>query len=133
MLNEAGEVVRDPTFPDLPSFVEAYETLTGAAPTGPDYDAYSAFFTAGFPAQKMTFLPKGTSDEIVAAYQKAFEDMKSDPDYQANAEAVLGTYEQVTGPLAQALFERGTTIAPELRRQVADMLGSEYGVKLGEN
>lgn len=132
VLNEAGEVVRDPTFPDLPSFAEAYQTLTGNAPSGPEYDAYFAFFTAGFPAQKMVFLPKGTSDEIVAAYQKAFEDMKADPDYQASAEAVLGTYEQVTGPLAQALFEKGTTIAPELRQQVVDMLGAEYGVKLGE-
>jgi tripartite-type tricarboxylate transporter receptor subunit TctC len=131
VLNEAGEVVRDPTFPDLPSFVEAYETLTGAAPSGPDYDAYFAFFTAGFPAQKMVFLPKDTPDDIVSAYQKAFEDMKADPDYQANAEAVLGTYEQVTGPLAQALFEKGTTISPELRQQVAAMLGAEYGVKLG--
>ncbi|ALV26301.1 tricarboxylate transporter [Pannonibacter phragmitetus] len=131
VLNEAGDVVRDPTFPDLPSFVEAYETLTGQKPSGPDYDAYFAFFTAGFPAQKMVFLPKGTPDEIVAAYQKAFEDMKADPDYQANAEAVLGTYEQVTGQLAQALFEKGTTIAPDLRTQVANMLAADYGVKLG--
>lgn len=131
VLNEAGEVVRDPTFPDLPSFPEAYQTLTGAAPSGPDYEAYFAFFTAGFPAQKMVFLPKDTPDEIVAAYQKAFEDMKADPDYQANAEAVLGSYEQVTGDLAQALFEKGTTIAPELRSRVVEMLAADYGVKLG--
>ncbi|NBT33075.1 MAG: tricarboxylate transporter [Rhodobacteraceae bacterium] len=132
VLNEAGEVVRDPTFPDLPSFVEAYETLTGTAPTGAQYDAYFAFFTAGFPAQKMVFLPEGTPDDIVAAYQQAFEAMKADPEYHANAEAVLGTYEQVTGPLANALFEKGTTIAPELRQQVVDMLAADYGVKLGE-
>lgn len=132
VLNEAGEVVRDPTFPDLPSFAEAYQTLTGNAPSGPEYDAYFAFFTAGFPAQKMVFLPKGTSDDIVAAYQKAFEDMKADPEYQANAEAILGTYGQVTGALAQALFEKGTTIAPELRAQVTGMLAADYGVKLGE-
>jgi len=132
VLNEAGEVMRDPTFPELPSFAEAYQILTGKAPSGPEYDAYFAFFTAGFPAQKMVFLPKDTPDDIVAAYQKAFEDMKADPDYQAGAEAVLGSYEQVTGPLAQALFEKGTTIAPELRKQVTEMLAADYGVKLGE-
>lgn len=132
VLDAAGNVVRDPTFPDLPSFPEAYQTLTGAAPSGPDYDAYVAFFTAGFPAQKMVFLPKDTPDDIVDAYQAAFEAMKADPEYQANAESVLGTYEQVTGPLAQALFDKGTTIAPELRKQVAEMLANDYGVKLGE-
>ncbi len=132
VLDAEGNVVRDPTFPDLPSFVEAYETLTGAAPSGPEFDAYMAFFTAGFPAQKMVFLPSGTPDDIVAAYQAAFEAMKADPEYIANAEEILGTYEQVTGELAQTLFELGTTIAPELRTQVADMLATDYGVRLGE-
>lgn len=132
ILDEAGNVVRDPTFPNLPHFGEAYGLLTGNAPIGPDYDAYLAFFTAGFPAQKMTFLPEGTPQEIIDAYQAAFEDMKQDPDYQANKEAVLGTYEQVTGAAAKALYEKGTRITPELRKQVVDMLADQYGVKLGE-
>lgn len=131
VLDDAGNLMRDPTFPDLPHFAEAYETLTGAKPSGPDYDAYFAFFTAGFPAQKMAFLPKGTDPEIIAAYQSAVEAMKQDPDYLANKEAVLGTYVQVTGPAAQALFEKGTTISPELRTRVVEMLEKEYGVKVG--
>lgn len=132
VLDEAGNIVRDPTFPDLPSYVEAYQTVTGKAPSGHDFDAYVAFFTAGFPAQKMVFLPKDTPDDIVATYQAAFEAMKADPDYEKSAAAILGTYPQVTGTLAQALFDKGTTIAPELRKQVADMLAADYGVKLGE-
>ncbi len=131
-LDDDGNLVRDDTFPDLPHFGEAYEMLTGKAPSGPDYDAYFAFFTAGFPAQKMVFLPKGTPDDIVAAYQKAVVEMKSDPDYKATKEPVLGTYEQVTGKGADALFTKGTTISPELRKQVVDMLEAGYGVKLGE-
>ena len=131
-LDEEGNLVRDPTFPDLPHFGEAYEMLTGEAPSGPEFDAYMAFFTAGFPAQKMVFLPKGTPQEIVDAYQQAVTEMKKDPEYQATKEPVLGTYEQVTGKAADALFEKGTTISPELRQQVVDMLTSEYNVSLGE-
>lgn len=133
VLDEAGNIVRDPTFPDLPTYVEAYKTLTGNDPSGPEFDAYAAFFIAGFPAQKMAFLPKGTSDDIVATYQAAFEAMKADPDYEKDAASILGTYPQVTGTLAQTLFEKGTTIAPDLRKQVADMLATDYGVKLGED
>lgn len=132
VLDEGGNLVRDPTFPDLPHFGEAYETMTGKAPEGPEYDAYFAFFTAGFPAQKMVFLPKDTPQEIVDAYQAAFNAMQDDPDYHANKEAVLGTYGQVTGKAADALFEKGTKITPELRKQVVDMLAADYGVKLGE-
>ncbi|MBK0399575.1 tricarboxylate transporter [Limibaculum sp. M0105] len=131
-LDADGNLVRDPTFPDLPHFGEAYEMLTGKAPSGPEYDAYFAFFTAGFPAQKMVFLPEGTPKEIVDAYQAAVEAMKQDPEYQATKEAVLGTYEQVTGPAAAALFRKGTTIAPETRQQVVEMLAAEYDVKLGD-
>jgi hypothetical protein len=57
--------------------------------------------------------------------------MKQDPEYQETKEPVLGTYEQVTGEAAQTLFEKGTTISPELRSQVVEMLESEYNVKLG--
>lgn len=129
-LDEDGNPVRDATFPDLPHFGEAYEMMTGKAPEGPDYDAYFAFFTAGFPAQKMVFLPKGTPDDIVDAYQAAVTAMTSDPEYRAAKVAVLGTYEQVTGKAAKALFDKGTVISPELRKHVTDMLAADYGVKL---
>lgn len=131
VLDDDGNLVRDPTFPDLPDFGEAYKSMTGNAPSGPEYDAYFAFFTAGFPAQKMVFLPKDTSQDIVDAYQAAVTAMKADPDYAANKEAVLGTYEQVVGKPADALFKKGTVISPELRKQVVDMLAADYGVKLG--
>jgi tripartite-type tricarboxylate transporter receptor subunit TctC len=133
VLDEEGNVVRDPTFPDLPHFVEAYEMMRGEAPSGPEYDAYFAFFVAGFPAQKMVFLPEGTPQEIVDAYQEAFEAMKEDPEYIANAEPVLGEYGQVTGAAADTLFQLGTTIDPEVRRTVVAMLSEEYGVVLGED
>ena len=132
VLDADGKIVRDPTFPDIPSFPEAYEMMTGKAPEGDDYDAYVAFFIAGFPAQKMAILPKDTPDDIVAAYSAAFDAMKQDPDYQANKESVLGTYEQVTGAEAEALFKLGTTISDKNRKNVVDMLGADYGVKLGE-
>ncbi len=57
VLDADGNVVRDPTFPDLPTYPEAFEKLKGEKPTGAAYDAYKAFFVAGFPAQKMVFLP----------------------------------------------------------------------------
>ena len=60
-LDEAGNIVRDPTFPDLPSFKEVYTQVKGEQPSGDAWEAWKAFFIAGFPAQKMVFLPKGTA------------------------------------------------------------------------
>lgn len=129
-LNEAGDIVRDPTFPDLPSFVEAYEMLNGEAPSGEAFDAYKAFFVAGFPAQKMVFLPNGTDQAIVDAYKQAFIDIQDDPDFQEQKGAVIGDYTLATGDAAQVLFEQGTQVPQALRQGVADMLTSEYNVSL---
>jgi tripartite-type tricarboxylate transporter receptor subunit TctC len=129
-LDEDGNIVRDPTFPDLPSFPEAYKTATGNEPSGDLYEAYVAFFTSGFAAQKMVFLPKGTPDEIVAAFQKAVVDMKGDAEYQAKKDAALGTYEQVTGKGAQALFSKAVNVSPEAKKLVVDMLVNEFNAKL---
>jgi hypothetical protein len=127
-LDEDGNLVRDPTFPDLPHFAEAYEMAKGEKPSGPAWEAWKAFFVAGFPAQKMLFLPEGTPDEIVQDYQNAVRQMKQDPEYQATKDDVLGTYEQVTGKSADALFQVATGVSPESKQWVLDWLSEEYNV-----
>jgi tripartite-type tricarboxylate transporter receptor subunit TctC len=132
ILDEDGNPQRDPTFPDLPILEEVYEMLNGEPPSGPDYEAYQAFNTAGFAAQKMVFLPQGTSPEIVEAYRQAFRDIFADPEYQAAVGDVLGEYGQVTDAAAEALFARGTQIGDDVRARVVNMLESEYNVRLGD-
>jgi tripartite-type tricarboxylate transporter receptor subunit TctC len=132
VLDEDGNPQRDPTFPDLPILEEVYEMIHGEPPSGPDYEAYNAFNTAGFAAQKMVALPEGTPEDIVEAYRQAWRDVFADPEYQATYVEALGSYEQVTDRAAEALFTAGTTIAPEVRERVVNMLTEEYNVTLGE-
>lgn len=132
VLDDDGNPQRDPTFPDLPILEEVYEMVHGEAPSGPLYDAYKAFNTAGFAAQKMVFLPEGASDELVETYRQAWRDVFADPDYQATVTDALGEYGQVTDRAAEALFRAGTTIDPEVRELVVNMLSDEYNVRLGD-
>jgi len=129
-LNENGELIRDPTFPDLPHFGEAYKLLHGEAPSGLSWDSWFAFFTAGFPAMKMLVAPIETPDEIVQAYEDAVRLMKQDPDYRSRKLAVLGTYEQVTGPAAQRLYELATDVPQSARTWVRTWLRDEFRVNL---
>lgn len=129
VLDANGEVVRDPTFPDLPHFVEAYEMAHGRKPSGVEYEAYLAFFGAGFAAQKPAMLPKGTPPEIVAAYRKAFADAAADPELQAAKGEILGDYEQATGDSLDRLYEIATTIDPKARAWVRDFLETNHNVR----
>lgn len=127
--DESGELVRDPAFPELPHIAEAYELVHGKKPSGPEWEAFLAFLIAGFPAQKLIVLPKGTPDDILEAYRNGARKMFEDPDYKAKSDAALGGYPQVTGKAAEALMKLGTTITPEARAIVRDYLTKTHNVK----
>ena len=129
-LNSAGELIRDPTFPDLPHFGEAYEALHGKTPSGLEWESWFAFFTAGFPAQKLLVAPAETPDEVVQAYEDAVQAMRADPEYRSRKPAALGTYEQVTGPAAQRMYDLATNVPQSARDWVRTWLRDEFRVNL---
>ncbi|MGQ7792599.1 Bug family tripartite tricarboxylate transporter substrate binding protein [Faunimonas sp. B44] len=129
VLDANGEFARDPTFPDLPHFVEAYEMMHGKRPEGIEFDVYKAVFGSGFAAQKPVMLPKGTPQDIVDAYTKAFEDAVADPEFQAGKGEVLGEYEQATGDAALRLYDVATNMPDEARDWLRNYLTTEYNVR----
>lgn len=129
VLDEAGNVQRDPTFPELPHFVEAFEMMHGRRPSGVEFNAYMAFFGSGFAAQKPAMLPRGTAPGIIAAYRRAFQQAVADPELQAKKGEVLGEYRQAVGDNIQRLFEVATTIDPEARTWVRNYLTTNHNVR----
>jgi tripartite-type tricarboxylate transporter receptor subunit TctC len=129
-LGKDGSIVRDPTVPDLPHFAEVYEAIHGRKPSGPAWHAWRTFFVAGFPGQKMVFLPKGTPPTVVATYRAAFAKVVAAPGFKAKAAKRLGIYEQHTGKEAEATKHLATTIAAEDRKWVQDWLVRRFNVKL---
>lgn len=129
VLDAAGNVARDPTFPELPHFVEAYEMMHGRKPSGVEYNAYLAFFGSGFAAQKPAMLPRGTAPAIVATYRRAFQQAVADPELQARKGEVLGDYEQAVGDNIQRLYEVATTIDADARTWVREYLASNHNVR----
>jgi len=128
--DDNGNLIRDPAFPDLPHVAAAIEIVTGKKPSGPEWEAFKAFLIAGFPAQKLLVLPKGTPKPIVEAYREAVRKMVKDPEYLAKNEAALGGYPQLTDKAGESLYREGTTINPVAREWVRDFLIKNYQVKL---
>jgi len=129
-LDEAGRLIRDPTFPELPHFGEVYQSVHARAASGLAWESWFAFFTAGFPAQKLLVVPKETPDEIVLAYQTAVQAMKRDPEYRERKQAALGTYEQLTGAGAETMYELATRVPPRARTWVRTWLHDEFDINL---
>ncbi len=129
-LDANGDLARDPTVPDLPHFAEFYEMVHGKKPSGSGWNAWEAFFVAGFPGQKMIFLPKGTPKDIVAAYQTAMAKVLDDPDFKKTAVKALGAYPQFVGAAAEKTMVRAIKIDKEDRDWVRNWLKQRFSVEL---
>ena len=129
-LNEAGDIVRDPTFPEIPTFKEICEKTDGCETSGEKWDAWKAFFIAGFPSQKAAFLPAGTDKEIVDTFSAAFEQIKSRPDFAEISKSRLGKYPVYTGAEASAALGQALTAPDSAKAFVKGWLKDSYGVEL---
>ena len=129
-LDENGMIVRDPTFPDLPSFKEVCEKTGGCETSGVAWDAWKAFFISGFAAQKMVYLPKAAPKEVVATFDQAFKDVIARPDFAAMSDAELGKYPQLTVKGAQSAHEQAITVSPEAKAYVIDWLKKDYNISV---
>ncbi len=129
-LDDDGNIVRDPTFPDMPSFKEVCEATEGCETSGPAWEAWKAFFVAGFPAQKMVFLPAGAPQAAIDTYSDAFEAIKARGDFAEISAARLGKYPQMTGAKAKTAMESATKVPAEAKEYVTNWLSERYGVTL---
>lgn len=129
-LDDEGNIVRDPSFPEIPTFKEVCEATEGCETSGVAWDAWKAFFISGFAAQKMVFLPKTASAEVVAAYEKAFKDIIARPDFAELSESTLGAYPQMTGKGAEKAKVMATKVPAEAKAFVIKWLQDDYGVSL---
>jgi hypothetical protein len=129
-LDANGDIVRDPTFPDLPSFKEVCEATEGCETSGDAWDAWKAFFIAGFPSQKLAFLPAGTPQELVDTYVAAFEAVRARPDFAEISSKRVGKYEMFVGEGAKKALASATSVPDSAKTFVLNWLKEAYGVEL---
>lgn len=129
-LDESGEIVRDPTFPDILTFKEVCENTDGCETSGEQWDAWKAFFVAGFPSQKLAFLPAGTDQEIIDMYVAAFEQIKARDDFAEISQARIGQYPMFVGAGAETALAGATTVPAPAKEYVVGWLKDEFGVEL---
>jgi tripartite-type tricarboxylate transporter receptor subunit TctC len=129
-LDTKGNIVRDPVEPDLPSMPEAYEMIYGKKPSGPGFNAWKAFFIAGFGMQKAVWLPEKTSPDIVATYRDAAAKVIADPEFKEVVKKSLGGYPQLAGKDAVAGFQQVLDVPQKDRSWLINWIETKYNVKV---
>lgn len=129
-LDASGRIVRDPTFPDMPTFKEVCEATSGCQTSGESWDAWKAFFVAGFPVQKLAFLPAGTPRDVIDTYSKAFQRIVSRSNFAEIASARVGKYKVFTGAETKSALGTATSVPASAKAFVVKWLKDDYGVEL---
>ncbi|MCE8037650.1 tricarboxylate transporter [Halomonas sp. MCCC 1A11062] len=130
VLNEEGQIERDPAFPDLPTFTEVYENLNGEAPSGTANEAYEKFFASGFTLQKLIMVPKGTPDQLVEIYREAALEFVETEQFKQEADAHLGPYTPIVGDVVERHLEQAMALDDDLREWLADWLKTKHGASI---
>jgi len=129
ILNDKGELVRDPNFPDLMNFAEAYQLMhDGKKPSGPGYDAWRSVMQMLVVMNKVLFLPAGTPDAIQKAWVDAVKKTFSDPQFEQKASSVIEGYPQFFGDAAKPVIKEATTFTPEAWKWLTNYLKKEHNV-----
>lgn len=130
ILDDEGNLTRDPSFPDLPHFGEVYEALIGKEQSGIAWNSWFALMSAGFGGMKLLLVPKETPDNIVQAYQKAFLEMRNDEEYIAKKQKAIGLYVQEVGDKAKVIFDLSTNISQDEKNWVKNWLREKYDLNI---
>ena len=129
ILNNQGEVERDPAFPDLMTIKDAYNICFGSDPSGVAWDVYKATLAAGFTIQKIMWVHEDTPEEAITILRQAADIALNNPETFESAQNLLGNYNFFIGHEAQVTFAAASSLSPESISWLKALLRDKYGVR----
>lgn len=128
-LDENGDIIRDPAFPDTPSIKEFYEEIHGGEPSGQAWDAYKAFVGSSFTVQKVLWIHNNAPAEAYTALKAAGEEVANDPEFNEKAKKSLGAYKLASGDKLEKMVSKMLSVKQETLDWVKNFLVEKYDVQ----
>ena len=129
---EDGDLVRDPAFPDIASFKEAYQLARGGDPEGIAWDAYLALISSGVSAQRQVWVHGEAPAEAIQALKEAAQCVvESEALYEQGGDILAG-YDPIVGERLETNVAAMTAVSDEVLGWLQDHVVEEYGVELGD-
>ncbi|WP_158738038.1 hypothetical protein [Alteribacillus sp. YIM 98480] len=132
-IDENGEVVRDPQFPNLPTIKEAYEEIHGKKPQGQAWETYKHFLNATYTLQKVIWVHKDAPENTKEELKKAANALIEDEQFQEESSAILedyGTYSQ--DEIERRINNMEKNISEDTLEWVREFLLEEHGVDVSK-
>jgi len=129
MLDDSGNVARDPLLPDVPTLLEIYQEVKGKLPPPEILGAYKAWIGCVFAIGKGYHLPPGTPENIVTTLGNAMVETVKDPKFIKIAGPRMKGYKPYVGESAKKLMTNALDQPPEAQKWLKNWLATEYNVQ----
>jgi len=129
ILDENGNVIREPAAPDVPTVAELYEMKYGKKPSGQAYEAYKLIVGTRTYGKAM-LLPTETPAEVVAAYDQAVTEMIVDKGFLADAEKMNPGAPHFSGASLKKSYPQSVAAPPELLEFMKKVYREKYNATL---
>ncbi|WP_421952958.1 hypothetical protein [Pelagibacterium sp.] len=126
LLDNQGELVRDPAAPDIPTVQEVYRELHGEDPSGPVWEAFKAAVTAIGNGGKILMIHSDAPEEAKEALAEAVEGLLADEEFLAEAAEATEGYEFVAGSELNAAVQAVANMSEEDTQWLRDFLTENF-------
>lgn len=127
-----GELVRDPAFPEYPSFLEAYREAYDKDPSGPAWEAYLALVSSGVSAQRQVWMHKDTPPEALAAMKAATDCVINREEFYEKGDKILAGYKPIVGESLQRNTKAMLSVSDDVLKWLRAHLNEKYDLDLSE-
>lgn len=127
-IDEDGELVRDPQFPELPTVAEVHEKMYGTLPSGQAWEAYKQFVSASFTMQKVIWVHDDAPEAHKEVLKKSMENLIEDDTFNQKSEEILENYQPFIGDELQTRVDTMLDLPPETLDWVSQFLLETYDV-----
>lgn len=125
-ITKGGKVVRDTMFPELPTWVEAYEAVHGKAPSGRQFEIARRLNSLAVNSSKAFMLPPNTPDEIRDVWVNVFKAAYADPEFLKQIHQKVGPYDPEFGAEAAQSIKDSILSADDIK-WVKEFTKNKYG------
>ena len=102
--DESGELVEDPSAPNVQILPELYESIHGEAPSGDEWDALELIFDSTRSLTRVLWTHGDAPEAAITAVEEGVKAMEQDPGYEEGVSTILGGYGGVTGDQLEELM-----------------------------
>lgn len=130
LLNEAGEVIREPSISDVMTVLEVYQKVYGKDPSGKAWEAFKMVIGGVANLSKAFLFPPGT-EKYADIFADACEKMAKDPGFMADMQKVAPGNPIYVGEQLKNIWKTSKRqISPEAVDWLRNWLKNDYDVAL---